>query len=290
MMNSEEYADWFGIPSNKENKYNEGQKSDKNKKHIISLKELINKKRKPENEAHLDNRNIEKEIKFKNNNNFERKKFEFYDKSEIDRYNENKIDDYNSTNNSLYKEEKNKTLIKFNGIKNKFNPNQNILKHSIYLRTYNDFNPELENKIFCWKIKILCNTKFIGVGLADKYVVIKNSFKFFSYQKSFYNGVFCLYTIYDTKINKKITYAWHPGNKSLNDEPINFPPFEEGMEITLKYLTNSSSLVFTLNNNENETNFFMKNVKTLGNKGRNILTPCIIFFYPNDTVQISKLI
>ena len=219
----------------------------------------------------------------------ERKKFEFYDKSEIDRYNENKIGDYNSTNNSLYKEEKNKNLIKFNGIKNKFNPNQNILKHNIYLRTYNDFNSEMENKVFSWKVKSLCNTNFIGVGLADKHVVIKNNFKFFSYQKSFYNGVFCLYTLYDTKINKSKIYAWHPGNISLNDETIKFPSFEKGMVITLIYKTATHSLIFKTNNVENSSDFIMENVKTFGKKDSNILTPCIIFFYPNDIIQISKL-
>ena len=83
-MDNEEYADWFGIPSNQENKDNEDQKnkeelnlennnnlkinnelkkSDKNNKHIKSLIKLISKKRKPAKEDLFDNQNKENSIK-----------------------------------------------------------------------------------------------------------------------------------------------------------------------------------------------------------------------------------
>ena len=119
--------------------------------------------------------------------------------------------------------------------------------------------------------------------------MINNDFKFFSNKASFYNGVFCLYSIYDSEIKKNKIYAWHPGNTSLNDNEIIFPPFKKGMIISLIYETKSYKLEFSTNEGNKKVSFVMDEIKTLGNVGRNILTPCIIFFYPNDQVQISKL-
>ena len=59
--------------------------------------------------------------------------------------------------------------------------------------------------------------------------------------------------------------------------------------INLIYKTSSNTLEFRVNNENSNSSFIMNEVKTKENLGRNIFTPCIIFFYPNDQVQISKL-
>ena len=62
------------------------------------------------------------------------------------------------------------------------------------------------------------------------------------------------------------------------------------MIISLTYETKSYKLEFSANDGNKNDSFTIDKVNTLGGFGRNILTPCIIFFYPNDQVQISKLI
>ena len=319
MKNFDDYEDWFGIPLNEiksetseqDNKNNNDSSSDKNKQSEIEnkkpkkefhcqnhhIKSLINKKRNPSNQI---GSNI-------NKNNIDNKIYQ-EDKNDINRINkQNNSNIYNDyINNDIFekslvnRKEKNKYLVyeeqiktgivKFNGLKNKFDQNDKRLKHCIFLKTYNDFNSEVENKKYSWTVKLLCDSKFIGIGLADKYIVIKNNFKFFSNKKSFYNGVFCLYSIYDSEIKKNKIYAWHPGNTNLNDNEITFPPFQKGMIISLTYETKSYKLEFSANDGNKNVSFTIDKVNTLGGFGRNILTPCIIFFYPNDQVQISKLI
>ena len=260
------------------------------KHHIISLKSLINKKKNRSKQKDLieennDNENQDNKLDSEKNKNSDKKKSKFKRK----KYFDNKSNSEETENFSLFDEQIKNEIVKFNGIKNKFDPYNNILKHCIYLRTFNDFNSGMEKKIFSWKVKILCDTKFIGIGLADKHIVIKNDFRFFSLRKSFYNGVFCLYTLFETKINKSKVYAWHPGNTSLNDNEILFPAFKNGMIITLIYKSSSKTLEFKVNNENNNTSFTMEDVKIKENHGRNIFTPCIIFFYPNEQIQISKL-
>ena len=320
MLDNEEYEDWFGIPLkeieemnklqekkkeiNPENKNNQDlshkkgiKKEKKNKVHLISLKNLINKKRKPEKENFLKEQNKKEEnninIEQKDKNNVENNENYFNNELQINnihnQYNNNDENENNFKTISLFTIRKKEGIVRFNGIKNKFEPNEKILKHIIYLKTYNDFNSEIKNKKFTWTVNILCDSKFIGVGLADKYVVTQNNFKFFSKKKSFYNGVFCLYSMFDKTINKYKVYAWHPGNISLNDKEIDFPAFEKGITITLVYDTNTLSLEFITSKGEINSTYKMNEVKALGDIGRNILTPSIIFFYPNDQVKISKL-
>jgi len=180
-------------------------------------------------------------------------------------------------------------IVKFNGIKNKFGLSEYKLKHCIYLRTQNDFNYEKDGKIYTWKIKILSSSKFLGVGLADKYIVMQNKFKFFSKEKDFYNGVFCIYSLYKQEKKEFKIYPWHPGNIKLNDNEINFPYFTKGLEIIISYDSLKKTLEF-LTGNIVKKAYKMENVTPQGGFGRNTFTPCIIFFYPGDEIQISKFL
>lgn len=183
-------------------------------------------------------------------------------------------------------------IVKFEGAKksNFNNQNPDILRHYIYLRTQNDFNSEAEKTEFKWTVKILNNTQFIGVGLADKNVVINNNHQFFSTDQTFYNGVFCLYSIFMHDRNKNQILPWHPNNRLLNNYVVNFPPFVFGQEITMVYNTYYKSLIFTtkFKYKKKEWNYRMKNVIPL-DKVERTLTPCIIFYFPGDQIQISNL-
>ena len=206
---------------------------------------------------------------------------------------ENNLNDSFDSNISkkkyIYDDRRRNGIVKFNGMKNKFDLNkENEPKHCIYLRTQNDFNSVVEGKIFSWKIKILSNSKFIGVGLADKYIVIKNNFKFFRKKNNFYNGIFCLYNIYKPEIKDYKVYPWSPRNTELNENFINFPCFNKGLEITMIYNTVNKCLEF-FTNLKNKESYKMENVISIGEIGRNTFTPCVIFFYPGDEVQISNL-
>ena len=176
-------------------------------------------------------------------------------------------------------------------MKDGFSQSNGKLKHCIYLRTQNDFNSDIEGNEYKWTVKILNDTHFIGVGLADKNVVINNKNKFFSKNKEFYNGVFCLYSIYQPERNGNQIHPWHPRHDILNKYVVNFPPFSIGQKITMIYNTIYKSLIFVAKykNKKNLNTYRMKDVVSVGSIGRTTLTPCIIFYYPGDEVQISKI-
>jgi len=127
--------------------------------------------------------------------------------------------------------------------------------------------------------------------LADKNVVINNKNKFFSKDENFYNGVFCLYSIYKPERCANQILPWHPSNSMLNNYIVNFPPFEVGQEVNMIYNTIYKSLIFTskYKNKKNCVTYKMQNVVSVGSMGMTTLTPCIIFYYPGDKVQISDL-
>jgi len=240
-----------------------------NKANNDNLDKFINKDNFCKNENSSSQKNINK------NNN-------------INQLNNSKDSKDSKTSKKIYTyDDRNKDgIVKFNGIKNKFGLSEYKLKHCIYLRTQNDFNYENDGKIYTWKIKILSSSKFLGVGLADKYIVIQNKFKFFSKEKDFYNGVFCLYSLYKQEKKEYKIYPWHPGNIKLNDNEINFPYFTKGLEIIISYDSLKKSLEF-LTGNIIKKVYKMENVIS---QGGNTFTPCIIFFYPGDEIQISKLL
>ena len=266
--------------------------------YITKIKKLIN----------IKGRNLYKNYTFEKKDLLE-KRIEIKEEEELDNsINKESNEDADSEKNNLSLDNSNDSddpfnpkvrfacddrkngVVKFNGIKKNCDCIQDFgkLKHYIYLRTQNDFNSNEKGRIFSWKIKILNNSNFMGVGLADKYIVINNKCKFFSKREGFYNGVFCLYNIYNEDIKTSHVYPWHPGNIDLNEKAIDFPSFKKGLEIILLYNTDEQKLEF-ISNEKVRYVYKMENVISLGSIGRNTFTPCIIFFYPNDQIQISKL-
>ena len=260
---------------------------------ISEVKKLVKKgdiKENYKNEFHTNKKHNKtiNDNEFINNDNFSQQNLN--QNNNINQINNNKEFKDSKTLKKIftYDDRGKDGIVKFNGIKNKFGLNEYKLRHCIYLRTQNDFNYENTEKIYKWKIKILSSSKFLGVGLADKYIVIQNRFKFFSKEKDFYNGVFCLYSLYKQEKKEFKIYPWHPGNIKLNDNEINFPYFTKGLEIIISYDSLKKSLEF-LTGNIIKRVYKMENIISQGGFGRNTFTPCIIFFYPGDEIQISKL-
>ena len=206
-----------------------------------------------ENENKVENSTI-----IYNSNNKENMQLE-----NISDYGIGEIVDINEANDKIYKKEKKKKLknvifkikkkdgiVKFKGIRIKNHRSRKIdkLKHCIYLRTENDLKSENDMNEFKWSVKILKSTPFIGLGVADKNIVINNKFKFFSKSKDFYNGVFCLYSIYMRDKEMHQIYPWHPIDTNINNNVVDFPPFEMGQEITMIYNSYYKNLVFISGN------------------------------------------
>ena len=308
-MDSKDYEDWFGIPLEKkeeEEELEEGEIKDNSIKDIKENnfnnknihKSFLSKKRKNVNPFEENDKNNNdniiniKDLKGENTQNNEEK----IKKEKIPENNNNELNKHYSSNNKYHHiiDELNnngKTIIKFNGLSsNNINPQIPNLKHYVFLRTQNDFNSESENMEFKWKITFTCNYGYIGIGVADKHVVNQNKHLFYSKDKNFYNGTFCLYTVFNRDKNSNVIYQWHPNDPNLNRYAVNFVPFKQNQEITLVYNTCHKTLIFyaKIKNKKYQT-FKMINVRSKGPVPRTILTPCVVFFYPNDTIQISKL-
>lgn len=181
-------------------------------------------------------------------------------------------------------EESNEGIVKFNGV---FRERKDIndFLHYIYLREQSEFDPSIKGKIYQWKIHILCNSKLIGVGLADKNVVLNNKNKFLNNVDNFYNGAFCLINTFNKKMNKKEIRPWHCENKNLVNYVATLPEFKKGREITIIYNSNNQSLDFNIKN----CSYKMEKVIPLNTKGQCMLTPCAIFYYNGDQVQFGEL-
>lgn len=174
--------------------------------------------------------------------------------------------------------------VKFFGINNHINNQENgNYKHYIYLRHQNSFDPSVSGKIYQWKVNLLCESYLIGIGLAEKYIVLENNNKFLSNNENFNNGVFCLMNTYNKDFNIKEIRPWNCNDKNTVNYVATFPYFKKGREITLEYDTNSQTLEFKLKKNC----YSMKNVIPRG--GKSTFTPCVIFYYSGDEVQFSKL-
>ena len=188
--------------------------------------------------------------------------------------------DYNSSDGT----------IKFNGrYQRNINTGEMEFKpdtHYIFLITANDFNGENKECDYSWKVKIKCNPQFLGVGLADKNKVRENNYKFYG-DKKFYNGVFCLYSMYKSDLKTYQVHPWSAMDNDLNNYVANFPVFKENLEITMTYKCNEKILIFSAKNNKKL--YRMEKVKAVGSEGNTTLTPCIIFFTKGDSVQVSDL-
>ena len=186
-----------------------------------------------------------------------------------------------------YEENNQNGIVKFIGVNNIIQNNENNYdKYFIYLREKYDFEPSInDKKIYEWKVTLLCDSYLIGVGLADKNIVIKNKNKFLSDNENFNNGVFCIINTYNKEFNIKQLRPWHCDDKNLVNHVANFPAFKKGRIITMTFNTNNQILEFKA---KNVTYKMMKVFPTQNNR-QNILTPCIVFYYSNDEVQFSSL-
>ena len=325
-MNDEKYKGWFGIQLNdfdfdsdekKDINFSLSKKDElaiknKNQKDIKdnikdnlikekknNYKNLLVKKRKPKEENVPEIKKIIKKgditdkTEFNTNNNYNKI---INDNSDKSINNGNFYSCENSSQKNLNKNNNNINQLNISRDSKDSNTSKKMHTYDdrnkdgtvkcIYLRTQNDFNYENDGKIYTWKVKILSSSKFLGVGLADKYIVIQNKFRFFSKEKDFYNGVFCLYSLYKQEKKEYKIYPWHPGNIKLNDNEINFPYFTKGLEIIISYDSLKKTLEF-LTGNIIKKVYKMENVIS---QGGNTFTPCLIFFYPGDKMQISKLL
>ena len=327
MMDNEEYDNWFGLSCKEisnNGKENEGKekirvKEEDEIEENIRIKEeeedeieegeITDKSNSQESEKNRNThksflckkRNHLNHFENKKNNNINEQNMENNQNNEKKNLIEKKIEILNNemlNKNYLNKKhyiieeikDKERIIIKFNGF---FKTNENIDKnyeHYTYLRTQNDFNSDAVKKEYKWKITFTCNANFIGIGLADKYIVNENNNKFFSRNENFYNGVFCLFSTYNRERKANMIYPWNPKNPSLNKYIVNFVPFVQNQEVTLIYNTFHKTLTFLAKMKNNKNKFYrMKDVKPRSSIPRAILTPCVIFFYPETTVQISRL-
>ena len=166
------------------------------------------------------------------------------------------------------------------------NNNNNYSKYYIYLREKNDFEFSINNKKnYEWKVTILCDSYLIGIGLADKYRVIKNNHLFLNDDEQFNNGVFCLLNTYNKEFNIKEMRPWNCDDKNFSNLVANFPYFKKGRIINLIYNSNYKTLEF----NSKKIKYVMNNVFPKGSNEKKILTPCVVFYYSGNEVQFSKL-
>ncbi len=181
---------------------------------------------------------------------------------------------------SIYEEGCN-GVVKFNGILRQTEG----YKHFIYLRNQNEFDPSINGKVYQWKVRILSDSNLIGVGLADKNLVLANKNSFLKDENTLSNGVFGLISTYNKILKKKDIRPWHSDNKNLVNYVATFPEFKKGREITIIYNSSIQNLEFLSKN----ISYKMEKVIPQYSKGDSMLTPCAIFYYADDKVQFSEL-
>lgn len=319
MMDSNEYEGWFGIPfeeilnvkitTKKKKVIEENEKSqdynDNNDiseinqsriklnssmyKNFVSLKNNLLQDDEDNDNNHnnkIENTNNQNKI---NNYSIEEKN----DVSKKEELNSKIFSNNNDIDNIIeyYFDDSEKKIIKYNGI-NRINNNN--LEHYIYLNVENEFNSKAENIEFSWSIIFTKDTNFIGIGLADKYIVNQNHNKLIK-EENANSGIYCLYSLYKRERKGKVIYKIEPNDSLLNIKyAINFTQFDLNKQITLIYNTVNKTLIFEYkfikNKKEHKKEFIFKHVKTkFDAPTRTILTPCVIFYYPDDTIYMSKL-
>lgn len=172
-------------------------------------------------------------------------------------------------------------VVKFNGIMKQTEG----YRHFIYLRTQNEFDPSINGKVYQWKVRILSDSNLIGVGLADKNLVLANNNNFLKDESNLSNGVFGLISTYNKKLNKKDIRPWHSDNKNLVNYVATFPEFKKGREITIIYNSSIQNLEFLAKS----ISYKMEKVIPMISKCDSLLVPCVIFYYTDDKVQFSEL-
>ena len=202
---------------------------------------------------------------------------------------------FNNTSSSIispypYDDNNKDGYVKFYGFNNIYESNDDYNckynKFYIYLREQNDFEASFNNKkLYEWEVTILCDSFLIGVGLAEKNVVVSNNNKFLSDDEKFNNGVFCLVNTYNKEFNLKEIRPWHCNDKNMINHVTNFPHFKKGRKINMIYNSNNQTLEFISKKNH----YKMINVFPIGFGAQKILTPCVVFYYCNDEIQFSQL-
>ena len=186
----------------------------------------------------------------------------------------------NIINNSIMiksYEEKDDGSVKFIGVQRQVSE----YKHFIYLKEEYDIDTSIKGKIYEWNIIFLCNSKLIGIGLADKNIVLNNFNKFLSDDVNFCNGVFGLISTFNMINNKNEIHPWNCKDKNLANYVATFQEFKKGREIKIKYDVNNQSLEFL----SKKRCYKMEKVTPFNKK---ILTPCAIFYYSGDEIKFSK--
>ena len=181
-------------------------------------------------------------------------------------------------NNIMIKsyEENAEGCVKFKGAHREVNE----YKHFIYLREEYDIDISIRGKIYEWNITFLCNSKLIGIGLADKNIVLNNDNKFLSDDVNFCNGVFGLINTYNIINNKNEIHPWNCKDKNLANYVATFPEFKKGKEVKIKYDVNNQSLEFL----SKKRCYKMEKITPFNKK---ILTPCAIFYYIDDEIKFN---
>ena len=229
------YEGWFGIPfklieQEQINKLRGDLIQDNDNENNNTFNTFLNKKR--ANKIYL----YESNSTFDPNNSYENNEEEKEEKSKINSENEESsinIENITIPENII---EDNKGIITYNGL---FDHSKKINIHYIYLNTDKEINMNKRETVYKWKIKFIkfSNKKnYIGIGLAEKDIVLKNKNIFINSKENFYNGVFCLLCKYLEDRNSNSIFAKHPKKDMLDDYIVNFPPFKQGQEIIYSHV------------------------------------------------------
>ena len=153
--------------------------------------------------------------------------------------------------------------------------NSSITKEHIFLFANKKYDIDLYHKdIVIWEIKLKTNTKWIGFGICDKEKVLLNHSKFCIVGKpEFNNGC---YLISSNGI------SWNCNNPHENNVKINFPKFQNNMQLIIKF-----------DNVKNELYFFycdncfckLSNIHSFVSPFK--LTPCIVFLNRYDSIEFN---
>ena len=162
---------------------------------------------------------------------------------------------------------------------NRITYNSKRKNEHIYVFLDNKFDIDLnDKKEKSFTLKLFCKSSWLAFGLCDKEKVLLNKGKFCMPSISnFNNGSFLI------SING---YSWNCNVLKENNVPINFPNIhDEGIEKIFKVVFNPKKFILS---------FFIKNknvpfatlTKVLPISGNNVLTPCIVFIFNGDSVEV----
>jgi hypothetical protein len=130
----------------------------------------------------------------------------------------------------------------------------------------------LNNRNFMWSVKINKKKNWIGIGVCNKDVVVRNNLTFNLKGPAFENGCFIIST------NK---YSWNSNNPNQNNKIIEgFPDVNNGDEIIFKYSHKKEKLQITIHS----FNYCLTNVSApLGE----LLVPAVVFLNFSDDVTFN---